>query len=683
MILTVKDLQNKIKNDKAFRDQLLVDFPQGTNPALHEVVSEIMASDRVEDLNENLITIYLEAVETMRAEAMEHPEDARLSARWPQYLRVPFGEDVFEINANSRSITIPNIFKQNGIAVVGDHLAEILYFTIDRFYDITDLSQTDILIQWRNLGGQRSGNSIPTVSKPFAVYATSEKLYFGWIVDKNMTAYAGNIEFAVHFRTINEDNATTFILNTQPATIKVNADIGFNVNIDTLPRTEDYSVLINSRPMYSHIVNTLNAAEPIIAQNLIAGYYDLEGENNTTPISWTVAAISPDGTQDSLSFVWQWNGVPCVVNNNGIVTNVVYPPEKGTLVVDGEITVVEEDLYNHDGEILATIATVAALNEIKNPVNSGVYMLTGVGRYVYTNNEFVACEVIGRKSTITTNVPGRYEVMFGNKVLDTNNPNYGGVRYVDSPMAYLNEAAQITVNDDMLPDFAYIVNYQEPTFTADYLEHDDPNVRAIDYYWYKVTTENNTRVETLVPEGGRVANYHPSVRGTYCCKITNTKNNSRSSDYSKDILVEMSPVVPSGTDMIIANDWATTIRENHKFNVHVNSPDPSKIATEDAWYKVMVVIQELGTTQPVYYTINVGNVPCDFEVNLNTNGTWEKLRPTSTYEVNLLFTQVTMPGQGVLERYPKESENDNTPIYATQDHAQTWIKFRPDGENPQ
>jgi hypothetical protein len=41
---------------------------------------------------------------------------------------------------------VPDEFKKNGISVLGDEVAEILFFEVDRFYDSTDLSQTEIAI---------------------------------------------------------------------------------------------------------------------------------------------------------------------------------------------------------------------------------------------------------------------------------------------------------------------------------------------------------------------------------------------------------------------------------------------------------------------------------------------------------------------------------------------------------
>lgn len=675
MILTVKDLQNKIKNDRAFRDQLLADFPD-TNPenaALNQVVNDIIANDDITNLNENLITIYLDAVDKMRANSGE----AGLSSRWAQYIRVPFGEDTFSINANNRTITIPASFKTNGIAVAGDHLAEVLYFDVDRFYDLTDLSLCNISIQWRNLGGKSSGNDTPHASAPFAMYATSEKVYFGWIVDNTMTAFAGNIEFAVVFSMKDQDvdsstyGQTSFILNTQAAQVKVNSAIGFTTDITAT----NYATIIQNRPMYSHIINTLNAAEPIIRLNLVAGDYNLE--NDILPISWTVAAISPDGGTDALSFRWEWDGLQLTPDNNGVVT-VNYPATAGTLVNAAQVTITETDLYQvdfitEDG----TVATVAALDNIE-ATNGLIYKVEGTNSYyVYDNNAWVANPVIGRKSTLTTNVPGRYDVLFGNRVTDTNNPNYNGVRYVTSPSVTLIPAGDVEFDDDLLQDFYYYTT-GAPILRIGHKEGD--NIYTVHYQWYQKIDGAN---DELMSED---LAYTPTKRGTYYCTVTNTKNNSRTTDNSKEIFIEMIPQVPDNRALIVDTidgvSWDRTIvGVDHKIKCHINPPLSDEtdtngdriplISSEDATYKVMCSVQELNVAQPKFISMDCGIQPSIFTISLNS--IWNELNAGSTYEVNILFTQATL--NRLTGQYEYAKGDDGLPKYATQDHSQTWIKF--------
>ena len=65
-----------------------------------------------------------------------------------KYLRLPVDEPLFEIDANSRKIDVPSEFKSNGLSVQGDHLAETVFFSIDRYFDYMDLSTCDISINW-------------------------------------------------------------------------------------------------------------------------------------------------------------------------------------------------------------------------------------------------------------------------------------------------------------------------------------------------------------------------------------------------------------------------------------------------------------------------------------------------------------------------------------------------------
>jgi hypothetical protein len=69
---------------------------------------------------------YFANIQTILNFVDEHPE---YTARC---LAMPVDEPVFEIDANSRVITVPPVFKKNGIAVVGDHWAETVFFKIDK-----------------------------------------------------------------------------------------------------------------------------------------------------------------------------------------------------------------------------------------------------------------------------------------------------------------------------------------------------------------------------------------------------------------------------------------------------------------------------------------------------------------------------------------------------------------------
>ena len=68
-----------------------------------------------------------------------------------KYLKLPLDEDYLAIDANTRRINIPANFSRNGIGVVGDNTAEVVYFSVDRYFDAIDLGGDDIniVIQWK------------------------------------------------------------------------------------------------------------------------------------------------------------------------------------------------------------------------------------------------------------------------------------------------------------------------------------------------------------------------------------------------------------------------------------------------------------------------------------------------------------------------------------------------------
>jgi hypothetical protein len=64
----------------------------------------------------------------------------------PIFTILPATEQTFDIDANKRTISIPENFAKYGVGVQGDEIAEILYFSIDRYFDAMDLAEMDIIV---------------------------------------------------------------------------------------------------------------------------------------------------------------------------------------------------------------------------------------------------------------------------------------------------------------------------------------------------------------------------------------------------------------------------------------------------------------------------------------------------------------------------------------------------------
>ena len=169
------------------------------------------------------------------------------------FLRLPLDEDLFEINANTRVITIPSSFNRNGVGVQGDETAEIIYFSIDRYFDHMDLASEDmnIVIQWETRNANRE--TITGISPNFGkdIETIPGKIIFGWPIYSELTESATPIRFAVRFfslgETSDENNlrTLTYSLATLPAEISVGATIDYDLVNKTVQKIDKGNMIIN------------------------------------------------------------------------------------------------------------------------------------------------------------------------------------------------------------------------------------------------------------------------------------------------------------------------------------------------------------------------------------------------------------------------------------------------------
>lgn len=186
-----------------------------------------------------------------------------------QYTILPLDEETFDIDANTREITVPKSFK-DGVGVQGDQVAEIIYFTIDRYFDATDLNTQNIYIEWRNANGDEG------LSKEYVRDLTtlSDKIIFGWPLTSEITDSYGTIEFAVRFYTVKDEGDQKEIIYsfaTKPQRITINKTMDFEITDDSIPVYDATEMIINrfqnSEPTDSE--TTVDA--PIFLLDLIAG----------------------------------------------------------------------------------------------------------------------------------------------------------------------------------------------------------------------------------------------------------------------------------------------------------------------------------------------------------------------------------------------------------------------------
>ena len=220
----------------------------------------------------------------------------------PYFLRLPLDEPFFEINANTRGITVPGELSQ--IAVKGDKLAEIVFFRIDRYYDAVDLNTRHIYIEWEapdGKGGVRKG-----ISRDFLRDTQSEKdkLIFGWAIGEELTKYVGTIKFAVRFvewfdvkatdqddrtrnlDTVDEESTLFYSFSSLPATVSVVDSLNYSLwenNKDLIIKSKDTNDNIGTILLYledsdpdatgDDTTTALPSEAPKFVRNLTDAYY--------------------------------------------------------------------------------------------------------------------------------------------------------------------------------------------------------------------------------------------------------------------------------------------------------------------------------------------------------------------------------------------------------------------------
>ena len=168
-----------------------------------------------------------------------------------KFLRLPLDEPLFEIDANSRKITVPPEFKSNGASVQGDHLAEVIFFRIERYFDYKDLSTCNIEINWKM--GAKEGKTtrfikfddVQTIDE-----VKSNCIIFGWPINDVVTEKSGALTFAVEFNQTEGEGDNQKIIyrfNTLPTTVNIKDGLILSEEVEAVELDTDIlRTLVNS-----------------------------------------------------------------------------------------------------------------------------------------------------------------------------------------------------------------------------------------------------------------------------------------------------------------------------------------------------------------------------------------------------------------------------------------------------
>lgn len=153
----------------------------------------------------------------------------------PKFSYLPLDEGLFEIDADSRTITVPESYVKYGVSVQGDEIAEVIYFKIARFYDAQDLADKEImpLIQWKSAATNPDGTNKEGVSAPWTVDYDMFPGYvvIGWPICSAVTEAAGTVQLSVRFvKWDSRSDSLSYSLATQPQQVTIKNSLDFDLS---------------------------------------------------------------------------------------------------------------------------------------------------------------------------------------------------------------------------------------------------------------------------------------------------------------------------------------------------------------------------------------------------------------------------------------------------------------------
>lgn len=488
------------------------------------------------------------------------------------FLRLPLDEPLFVINANDRTIKVPDIK-----SVVGDVVAEIVFFEIDRFYDATDLSTMQIGIEWEV--GSKKGRSKAFI-RDVESRAQEDKLIFGWPISSEITETAGKVKFAVRFYQVDANNKFIYSFSTIPHTISISNGLAYDIDEVEL---EDSSALILGRVFNSPLEGIEKPGIPKFVYSYPTGTTFNEQIN-----SLTLFALGDKIGGGSLSYKW----------SRGDLNNKEQEEELSkylTTLESGDYFEVTEWITNYttyfiknqEEQFEKIIITSEEDFNLKKVVYESIYVLCSIYELTSENVK-----------------PGIYKVKLNNSYYGQNAQSTEALEW--EVAATLQPGITIDVPEVKINDGSPIIDFDAENL-ANSINNYDKDITT--FYWSKkdgTVIEEDERKKAIYtpPEGDE---------GYYTLTITNTKNNDIKSFTTDEILCVYEIEELTENNLVIENIGSNTL------NVTIVDREQSSSfeETEFKWYLAnsSTVLSETsecknaepGKTYKVVATISKGN----------------------------------------------------------------------------
>lgn len=470
------------------------------------------------------------------------------------YFMLPIEEPLFEINANTRNITIPEEFK-NGISVQGDEIAETIFFSIDRYFDTTDFYSEYIVpvVQWK-YADEKDYHLSATTGKIVIEDENSKtggtiKVVFGWPISSEVTERATNIQFGVRFYTIVNaagelitnpldyaNGELEYSFSTLNAITKINPSLEIKLN------SSDYDYINKNNLIWKRMRNSKPADLNLQAILPILEYYkpgegsivDLDGENYILEVK----ATYPSGTVSSR------------------LGKQIYQIIRGEdeLIDSGEVISVLDDTINEPFGITYFKSKDTERN------STDIYYIKEIvdGNPVYNKydeSDLSGKELYERAFTYPINKAGKYYVKIINHLSDNNEASIKtGIFEILLPKEPIITGIEEQYHKIMETENSTV----ELELNTNNLED---NVR---YYWYYAENDNEeTELEILSDTVDEDNKYEANKVGYYYLKVVNNRNNEDAEAMSEAIRVTLPATAPESFSYRIGNYEVNITEENN------------------------------------------------------------------------------------------------------------------------
>lgn len=471
---------------------------------------------------------------------------------------IPFGENDFAIDANTRKIGIPQEFSRNGVGVEGDHFVESLYFTIDRYFDTIDFAQSEVkaIVEWINANGEKCYS--PAWTK--VLDDDNKKLIIGWMLTDKATKKAGVVKFSIRLYTLQDGK-----LESSFATLVTNVVINPSMNFDleAVGKDKIEPEYKSSDEIHTEVFKRLRSSpavnkteKDVEKPEYVIRYAQLKNGKIADKGNFDIA----DANAGDTYYVWAKSNSGFISYDWSLVSN-------GKSFKDTNPTYVPTSLWDSDMEYYIKNADneyTLAENVTESMVASGdYYVIMGVGQLPNDGN-----------------VTGEYCCVAKNSQYGYIRPS--GLTEMNSWSEEINKIGKITIKEP--EDFTFALSNSEAQVVGTVLNivnEENKNDRAVSsYQWkYKTFADGAEYVDK-----GTESNQSADAEGYWQVTVSHTKNGATKSKTSNDVIIYQPVAMPVADEH---NETSVTMNPQAKEDVEWRftvSGDYNQYSYQ--WYKM-------------------------------------------------------------------------------------------------